>query len=205
MLENFPSGDGWNVVRMPAGVDSDNCWFNLKASDKEFNSVPFALSSVEPTEVSQGSEPIESSDTSQTTTASPTGTRDEAVRTGEPSPTTSIPPPPEGSSQTRPEEDKQANSDGQGMSMNVKIGIALGVALGVLGLVAMTAAVCMLRQRKRPHGKHLHDVQQRHEPRVIPHPSPQPHQVPAHLAEWYDGKRVPQKVERKPLPRFELP
>lgn len=204
MLQDFPSNNGWNLVRMPSGVDSNNCWFNLQTSDDEFNSVPFSLSSAEQTEASKGSGPVETHDGSQTAAASPSETQGQVTGTEESVTTTTSTP--QASSQAGSQEDKAEDSDSQGMSESVKIGIAVGVSLGILGTVALISTSCMLRRQKKSPAAGCQPVEQSHAPHMVTYYSnPDPQQLPEHLREWYVGKPAPRKEERESLQVFELP
>lgn len=207
-LEKFPSKSGWNAVRIPAGVDSDNCWFNLKAAQGEINSVPFALSSSEPTNSVIGPEAVE---TTTASTASSSDVEESATSTTLTAASTTLSNEPQSSPAQEKEEDEDPEGqEPKGLSTSVKVGLAAGISLGVIGAAVLITIVANLRKREKtngakgtgPHHGSI-DTIQGHQMTV--HPGSHSPVAQSNLAYWCHGNKAQYTFESQATPRYELP
>ncbi|KAL2211601.1 hypothetical protein CC79DRAFT_1392891 [Sarocladium strictum] len=208
-LEDFPSDSGWYFVRMPSGVDSDNCWFNLKAAEGEIKSVSFGLSSSEPTNAVVGPEAVEST-ASSSVEASETEAPTTSTRQTAPSTT------PSNTSQTSliPEEEEEdgdlEDQEPKALSTGVKVGIAASISLGVIGIAVLATIFANLRKRKRANstegvGSHQGSIHMIQGHQMAVHPGTFSPGAESNLAHWCQGSNGQYKLKSQTTLRYELP
>lgn len=172
MFEDVSCQEEQYFFRVDFGLDRSSCWFNLRDLEGgdlfNVNSGYFSLST-EP--VKETSDAVESSTTPTTSTATSTAasTMVSATESSE-APTTTdsstsdvaTNEPAAGASSTTSD---PGNADG-GLSNGAKIGVGVGVSLGVIGMASLAGAFWLVRRRRQggaSKGQAPHSPVERHE------------------------------------------
>ena len=171
MADNFYSAEdkiddaapknGSQEVKINFNLDADDCWFNLRDNDDEenlgANSPHFAVSSDERSQTTLG--------LGEETTTAPTSS---STSSEEPSSTASKEETTTSSAGGNESEDPSASSSGSdGLSTGAKAGIGVGVALGVIGIIALAGAFFMMRRKKRNESGAPHETQELHGTTIV--------------------------------------
>lgn len=201
---------------MPAGFDSTNCWFNLEAAQGEINSVPFALSSSEPTNSIIGPEAAEttaSSSVSASETEGPATSTTKTATSTTPSNEPQISPDQEEKEEEEEDQERDEELEDQEpkvLSTGAKVGIAAGISVGVIGTAVLITILTNLRKRRSAnstkrissHQDSIHMIQGH---QMAVHPRAIPPGTESNLAYWCQGSKTQYTLENQATPRYELP